>query len=106
MAVPPFADTLMSVRLATSPPSAKTDPQLVSPMPMALPSIAAAVDVADRDGAAVGRRRGHPAVPRRSGIRELHAVLPPVTSPTSTDVTFRGSSVHAHDLTASDHSRP
>src|SRR5215207_5517450 len=39
MAVPPLAETLSVVRLATSPPSTATDPQLVSPTPMALPAL-------------------------------------------------------------------
>jgi hypothetical protein len=39
MAVPPLAETLSVVTLATSPPSTPTDPQLVSPTPMALPAL-------------------------------------------------------------------
>src|SRR5687768_15550764 len=38
MAVPPLADTPMSVKLATEPPSTATGPQ-VSPTPMALPAL-------------------------------------------------------------------
>src|SRR5829696_2625213 len=38
--------------------------------------IAAAVDVAERSRATIGRRRGNAAVARRRGIRELHDSLP------------------------------
>src|SRR5688500_13365903 len=38
--------------------------------------ITATVDVTDRDDATIGRRRRHPTVARRSGIRELHVGLP------------------------------
>src|SRR5215213_5979767 len=39
MAVPPLAETLRSVRLATLPPSTPTGPPQVSPTPMAFPAL-------------------------------------------------------------------
>ena len=62
MAVPPLAEIPRSVRLPTVPPSTATEPPDGVANADGVAGIAAAVDVADGDRAATGRRRRHPAV--------------------------------------------